>query len=177
MPPEVPPALHARGILSSRVLYFERDEEGRFTSAAQYERDSLTTANTHDMPTLEGYWRGRDLVIKREVGMIESADELRRLRAERQRERRELFRRLTAEGIISGDPEHVTGSELRAAVHAFLERTPASLVGFSLEDLVGELEPVNVPGVDGERFESWTRKLHVPLEELSSVATKEFDSR
>ena len=35
-----------------------------------------------------------------------------------------------------------------------------------LEDIVGELEPVNMPGVPQERFSSWTRRLAVPLEAL-----------
>ncbi|HZX64100.1 MAG TPA: 4-alpha-glucanotransferase, partial [Myxococcales bacterium] len=164
VPAEVPPALHARGVLSSRVLYFERDERGRFLRASEYERDSLTTANTHDMPTLEGFFRGRDIAIKREVGLIASDEEARRAREDRRREKRELFRRLASEGVLpeaGGEPE---ASQVRAAIHAFLERTPASLVGISLDDLLGEEEPVNVPGVAPDKFESWTRKLAEPVE-------------
>ncbi|MFL5379993.1 MAG: 4-alpha-glucanotransferase [Myxococcales bacterium] len=164
VPAEVPPALHARGVLSSRVLYFERDERGRFLRASEYERDSLTTANTHDMPTLEGFFRGRDIAIKREVGLIASDEEARRAREDRRREKRELFRRLASEGVLpeaGGEPE---ASQVRAAIHAFLERTPASLVGISLDDLLGEEEPVNVPGVAPDKFESWTRKLGEPVE-------------
>jgi 4-alpha-glucanotransferase len=164
VPAEVPPVLHARGVLSSRVLYFERDSSGRFSRASEYERESLTTANTHDMPTLEGFFRGRDIDIKREVGLIASDEEEKRAREERRREKRELFRRLSNEGLLQapGEPDD---SQVRAAVHAFLERTPASLVGLALDDLLGEEEPVNVPGVTAEKFESWTRKLHQPVEQ------------
>jgi 4-alpha-glucanotransferase len=168
VPAEVPPALHARGVLSSRVLYFERDPSGRFSRASHYERESLTTANTHDMPTLEGFFRGRDIDIKRDVGLIASDEDAKRARNERRREKRELFRRLSKEGVLAqarGDPD---ASQVRTAVHAFLERTPASLVGIALDDLLGEEEPVNVPGVTPEKFESWTRKLHQPLERWTS---------
>ena len=170
VPAEVPPALHARGVLSSRVLYFERDEGGRFRDASGYERDSLTTANTHDMPTLEGFFRGRDIAIKREVGLIGSDEEARRACEERSREKKDLFRRLASEGVLAeatatSEPD---ASQVRAAVHAFLERTPASLVGISLDDLLGEVEPVNVPGVHPDKFESWTRKLREPVERWTS---------
>ncbi|MFL5445203.1 MAG: hypothetical protein ACJ78W_11855, partial [Myxococcales bacterium] len=73
-------------------------------------------------------------------------------------------RRLASEGVLpeaDGEPE---ASQVRAAIHAFLERTPASLVGISLDDLLGEEEPVNVPGVAPDKFESWTRKLGEPVE-------------
>ncbi|NUR19624.1 MAG: hypothetical protein HOQ12_08850 [Gemmatimonadaceae bacterium] len=51
-------------------------------------------------------------------------------------------------------------------MHEFLCRTPAALVGLSLDDVVGEAEPVNVPGVGADKFPSWTRRLSMPLEQL-----------
>jgi 4-alpha-glucanotransferase len=56
-------------------------------------------------------------------------------------------------------------------VTAFLCAAPAALVGLALDDLAGEREPVNLPGVPSERHPSWTRLLRVPLEELWQGAT------
>src|SRR3712207_9503922 len=66
VPPEVPPALAKWGILSSKVLYFERGEGGAFTPADRYAADALATANTHDMATLAGFWEGRDVELRAE---------------------------------------------------------------------------------------------------------------
>lgn len=165
VPPEVPEALRRWGVHSSRVFYFEREGDS-FRPAAAYEPMSLATANTHDMPTLAGFWRGRDIEVKREVGLIESDEAAGEQRRARVDERQAILDRLAAEGVLPEAREPAGGGELRGAVHAFLCRTPAAMVGLSLDDLVGEAEPVNVPGVPPDRFSSWTRKLSTPVEAL-----------
>lgn len=167
VPPEVPVGLARWGLLSSRVLYFARDARGELDHASTYPRMALATANTHDLPTLAGFWAGRDIAIRREVGAITSVRGARTAHAERERERAALLRRLRADALIADDgmapPDALT---IRAATHAFLRRTPSWLAGLALDDLVGETEPVNVPGVGPDRFASWTRRLRTPLEAL-----------
>lgn len=165
VPPEVGPALRRRGILSSRVLYFEQ-EEGRFRAAADYEPASLATANTHDMAPLAGFWSGRDIELRREVGELADEETVARARRDREAAKRALLERLAEEGLLPSAEEPRSGAELRGAVHEFLCRTPAAMVGLNLDDLVGEADPVNLPGVPADRHASWTRKLEVPVERL-----------
>ena len=165
VPPEVPPALRRRGILSSRVFYFEQ-EGGRFRPAAEYEPAALATANTHDMPPLAGFWSGRDIELRRQAGELESDEAVERAREERERMKRAMLERLAADGLLASPGEPAGGAELRGAVHEFLCRTPSVMVGLNLDDLVGEAEPVNLPGVSFERYPSWTRKLEIPVEAL-----------
>jgi 4-alpha-glucanotransferase len=166
VPPEVPPVLRRWGVLSSRVFYFEREGD-EFRPAAEYEPMSLATANTHDMATLAGFWRGRDIEVKREVGVIPSDEAAEEQRQAREHERRAILERLATEGVLPSAEEPESGAALRGAVHEFLSRTPAALVGVSLDDLLGEAEPVNVPGVGPSEFSAWTRKLSAPIEELA----------
>ncbi|HEX8831029.1 MAG TPA: 4-alpha-glucanotransferase, partial [Longimicrobium sp.] len=166
VPPEVPPVLRRWGVLSSRVFYFEREGD-EFRPAAEYEPMSLATANTHDMATLAGFWRGRDIEVKREVGVIPSDQAAEEQRQAREHERQAILERLASEGVLPSAEEPESGAALRGAVHEFLSRTPAALVGVSLDDLLGEAEPVNVPGVPPSEFSAWTRKLAVGIEELA----------
>ena len=177
VPDDVPPAMRRWRLLSSKVLYFERGEHGSFRPSSSYDENALATANTHDMPTLEGFWRGRDIELRRKVGLIESDQDADNARADREGEKRALLETLTGEGVLPhdvanelarGDASSGARATLRGAVHEFLCRTPSVLVGLSLDDIAGEGEPVNVPGVGHDRFPSWTRRLSMPIEELAT---------
>lgn len=169
VPDEVPPKLAKWGVLSSRVLYFERDwhGDGGFKPARAYPALSLATANTHDMPTLAGFWSERDITIRRQVGLIADDAEEARARAERDRERGALVRLLDAEHLLPGGTVR-SSAELRAAVHGFLWSTPAQLVGLALDDLAGEIDAVNVPGVGSDKYPCWTRKMRADLETITT---------
>lgn len=189
VPPDVPPALAKWGILSSKVMYFERGQRGAFRPAGSYPELALATANTHDMATLAGFWQGSDVELRREVGLVESDDALQRERENREVDRRELVRRLEADGVLpsgwarradtigairserwSGRGDELAAAQLRGAVHEFLGRSPAVLVGLSLDDLTGEVDAVNVPGIGPDRYPSWTRRMRTSLDELSTSA-------
>ncbi len=165
----VPRGLAARlarwGILSSRVLYFERRGSG-FRASKDYSPRALVTANTHDLAPLAGFLSGRDLRLRREVGQITSDEELQARQSERERDLAALRRRLVREGVLPDDDAALQQDQLASAVTAFLCRTPSPLVGLSLDDLVAETEPVNLPGVAANRHRSWTRRMRVPLEEI-----------
>ncbi|MEO7084064.1 MAG: 4-alpha-glucanotransferase, partial [Gemmatimonadaceae bacterium] len=150
------------------VLYFEREWDGRFKPSHAYPSLALATANTHDVPTLAGFWQGRDIETRVNVGILEAGDAAQHAHHERDRERGALLHLLASERILPHETAPAAPADLSGAVHAFLCRTPAELVGLSLDDLAGELDSVNVPGVGPDRHSSWTRKMRLPLEELAA---------
>jgi 4-alpha-glucanotransferase len=166
VPPEVPGTLEQWGVLGTRVLLFERESNGSYRPASAYSRLSLATADTHDMAPLAGFWLGRDIDIRRELGLMETDEQEGAAREQRERDRRSLLALLTANGSTEGPGVPANVAELSGAVHRFLCATPAVLVGISLDDLTGETEPVNVPGVSADRFPSWTRRMRTPIESL-----------
>lgn len=177
VPPDVPPALEARNILSSKVLYFERTGNGGFKPSSSYAPLALATPNTHDMPTLAGWWDGRDIKLRNDAGQLGTAGRgdkdpaVAKARREREAEKGALLRRLATEGFLPAAREPESNTELRAAVHSFLCRSPAALVGMSIDDIVGEKNPVNMPGVAPDSFPSWTRRLRIPVETLRDDTT------
>jgi 4-alpha-glucanotransferase len=158
-------ALLARwGVLSTRLLPFER-RGGWFRPAHHYSRRALVASGSHDLPPLAGFVAGRDLELRRRVGQIPDAAALEAARAQRERVVAGLYRRL---GVPRAEPGQggAAHAPLAAALVAFLSRTPAALVAFTLDDLVGESEPANLPGVPQERHPSWSRRMQVAVQEL-----------
>lgn len=162
VPPEVPSTLARWGVLSSKVMFFEREHDGAFRAPATYPELALATADTHDMAPIAGFWNGVDIDIRHSVGLIDDSalDDERRLRDQ---SRGQLSDRLSAEQILPSDvlPQQ---SELTGAVHAMMCRTPSALVGIALDDVAGERTPVNVPGVGQDKFLSWSRKMRDSIE-------------
>lgn len=168
LPEDLPRLLGQWGILSSRVLYFERESDGRFRQSASYPSRALVTATTHDHPPFRGFWTGRDLEIRRAVGDIESDERLRSAQAARDRDRHALLTRLAEDGLLHDAATAPSYPELCRATYAFLSRTPCRLLGVALDDLTGETEPVNLPGVGPDRYASWSRRIRESLEDLPS---------
>lgn len=163
---DVPPALQKWSVLSSKVLFFERESNGDFKASHTYPKLALATANTHDMPTITGFWEARDIDVRRALGVLTTEEEADWARIDRERERHALLELLAREGIIANAWTPISPAELRAAVYAFLWRTPAALAGIALDDLAGEIEQVNVPGVGPDKYSSWTRKMRRALETI-----------
>jgi 4-alpha-glucanotransferase len=163
VPPEVPRILSDWRILGTRVLYFERQSDGGFRHANEYPVESLTTADTHDQVPLAGFLAGRDIDIRLQTGMTDD-DAAGKARANHTLERRALAEMVRASGVEL-DPE-AGDDALREAVLIALCRSPAALVAITLEDLTGETEPVNVPGVGEDAFPNWSRRLSRTVGEL-----------
>src|SRR5439155_25779688 len=113
-----------------------------------------------------GFWDGRDVELRAKVGLIENDEAAVRARDERERDKGALLERLAGDGVLPAAGAPREPAELRGAIHEFLCRTPAALVGLALDDLVGEADAVNLPGVGPDRHPSWTRKMSLTVAEM-----------
>ena len=158
------------GILSYRVLFFERQHSGDFKAPAEYPADALVTAATHDLPTLAGYWEGRDLALRQELDLFPSEEARQAQVFARAQDRARLLLALERAGLLpegaSVDPQslpQMTNALLRQ-LQAFLARSPARVLVVQLEDVLGVRDQVNLPGTTGE-YPNWRHKLPLALEQ------------
>lgn len=155
--PGVREALRARGVLGTSVLWFERDwdGDGRPLPPDRWRADCLATATTHDLPSTAARLTGDHVELRHRLGLLtRSLDEE---RAEAAADTGEWRAYLTRLGLLTGaDGGPGTPAEEAEvqAVHRFLLRTPARLVGVWLPDAVGDRRPQNLPGT-WDQYPNW----------------------
>jgi (1->4)-alpha-D-glucan 1-alpha-D-glucosylmutase len=171
VPDEVRRELAPVSVLSTRLLWFTREADGRFSPPADYPRQSVVATSTHDLPTLAGWWGGDDIRLRTELGLFAEDTQGDRQIAERARDRGLLLEALRdhgllPEGIDPAEPPDQLTVGLTAAVHRFLARGPAMLALFQFEDVLGQTAQANLPGTT-DQHPNWRRRLSVAVEGLA----------
>jgi 4-alpha-glucanotransferase len=146
------------GVWTYRVTMFERWPNGDFKPPSDYPADALAAFNTHDLPTYRGWITGRDLEIRRGIGIDPGEDDGGRARA-----RDALLRQLQP----YAGPNDLTNF---AAAAGFLAATPSRLVMVAIDDLLDLDEHTNIPGTVDE-YPNWRRVLPVAVEHWNGQPT------
>lgn len=166
-------------MLSYRLLYFERNyPDPSFLSPEHYPEMALCAVTTHDLPTIYGWWTGRDIDLKKRLGIFPDESAWQRSISERERDKSLLINALLSQGLIpdAHSPIHpFTHSpyldkmtpELCLAIYEYLARTPCKVVAVSLDDVIGTLDQQNMPGIT-DSYPSWMQKTSITLEQMLS---------
>ncbi|WP_105975253.1 4-alpha-glucanotransferase [Streptomyces geranii] len=176
--PGVRETLHERGVLGTSVLWFERDwdGDGRPLSPDRWRADCLATATTHDLPPTAARLSGDHVELRDRLGLLTNpvAEE----RAAASADTGEWLTLLSRLGLLKGCSGGHSGEAEEAeiqAVHRYLLRTPARMIGVWLPDGVGDRRPQNLPGT-WDQYPNWRLPIAdaegrpVTLEELAGSA-------
>jgi 4-alpha-glucanotransferase len=169
VPDEIRRGMPEFGLYHYKVMLFEKIDD-RFRRPDEYTRSALATPTTHDLPTLRSFWEGRDIDLRRRLGLYPSAEIERDIVRERAHDRARLLmalRDLALNPAHPATPDEPFTAELVHAVHLYLARSSAVMVALQLDDLLCMLDPVNVPGT-GSEYPNWQRKLTVDIEDVAA---------
>jgi glycogen operon protein len=156
----------AANILSYRVLFFEKTEDGTtFLPPDAYPSAALAVVASHDLPTLRAWLDGSDITLRVTIGAIDESEAAKQ-RIARETDRVALVSALAREGLLR-PTESPDDDAFVATAHAFLARSGAVLVMAQLDDIAGETDPVNVPTTTNE-YPNWRRRISVSLEDLAT---------
>lgn len=168
VPPEVRHTLAHRRVLSWKVIYFERDGDVH-RRPEKFPADSIATINTHDLPTLSGYWTYRDIELRDELRITLSEEKSREARQERSKALAALWQLLIDEGLAGAGKARPSGYSwnVHEAFHRLLARSSSRLVLLSLHDLLVDSRQPNLPGTVDE-YPNWSLRYTASVEEIST---------
>ncbi|MFD4760129.1 4-alpha-glucanotransferase [Streptomyces sp. NPDC058439] len=170
--PGVREALARRGVLGTSVLWFERDwaGTGRPLPPEEWREGCLATVTTHDLPSTAARLTGDHVTLRHRLGLLTRslAEELTADVADTT----EWLAYLSRLGLLPEGEDDEEGAV--RAVHGFLLRTPARMVGVWLPDTLGDRRPQNLPGT-WDQYPNWRLPVAgaegypVTLEELAAA--------
>jgi 4-alpha-glucanotransferase len=141
--------LHERGMLSTRLLWFEDRPPEHYPDAA------LAAVTTHDLATIPGLWTGADLQAQRDLDLHPNEPSI--------HAQRDRLRDLA--GVDDGAPV----DDVVVATYRRLADAPSRIVTATLDDALGVEERPNQPGTVDE-WPNWRLALPVPFEAITDDA-------
>src|SRR6476469_1568547 len=166
VPDAVTEAMHERGVLSSSVLYFERDYDAPnepLLAPKDWPVDAMASISTHDLPTTAGFLRGENARIRAELGQVEDTDAEYARAAEA---KIEMLVALSEHGLLPADPSE---QDLVVALHRLLATAASRLLLTSPQDALGDPRQPNLPGTVDE-YPNWRIPLPFSVDELLADA-------
>jgi 4-alpha-glucanotransferase len=155
---EVTKTMHERGLLSSAVLWFQRDWDAPdqpFIRPQEWESATMASISTHDLPTVSGWLAAEHVRVRAELGLLDGPPEREYEAAKKEHEA--LRALLLREGIPVDD--------LVVALHALLASAASRLVLTSPADVLGERRQPNLPGTI-DQYPNWRIPLPVTVDEF-----------
>lgn len=140
------------GLWSCQVMLFERSPSGEFLPPETYRKEAVVSFATHDLPTFAGWQEARDLRVRQAIAVTPGET---------------LEERQSAIAALRRALNRSDGSIDFAAVAGFLAQAPSRLLIASLEDLLGVVDQVNLPGTT-DTHPNWRRRLPVSLADLAA---------
>lgn len=151
--------LDKAGISGLRVMWFERS--GRhFNPPSTWTKTAVAMTTTHDLPTVSGWWQGKDIEWRVKLGM--GGDSL----AKRETDREELWEAFKNSGVTDAPiPAPDEGSKVADAACGYLGLASCTLALLPIEDALAKPEQPNLPGT-ADQYPNWRWRLPATADEL-----------
>jgi len=155
--PEVRARLAQAEVLGYRLLWFERGKDGDFLPPEQYPQNAAVSTTTHDLPTLAGFFTGRDIEARKDAGLVDDQE------YQEQKSAREAdIVNMNTALETAGFPGDGLG---------FVLATPSTFAIVNQEDLTGEEYQQNLPASTWQ-YPNWRRKMKVAVEEFGTLTDR-----
>lgn len=152
--------LMKRKISSWKVFYFEKNESG-FKPAETYPEEALCSITTHDLPTFKGFWKGRDIELRKAFSIFDETTYKKAIE-KRIKEREQILSLLETNQLLD---DRDNFENILLSVINFLSQTKSKYLLLYPEDILMIEEQTNFPGTTTEH-PNWQRKLPLSVDEF-----------
>lgn len=156
-------SLENKGILAYNIFYFEY-ENGESKPLKDYPYQAMTTLSTHDLPTVQGYWKTYDFELGQRFGVYPNPEVLDMLKKARHDNKLAIRKAVEATQYLEPDYMGITQT-FNHQLQLYVAETNSVLFGTQPEDWLHMLEPVNIPGTSNE-YPNWRRKLSRTIDDI-----------
>lgn len=161
-------SLRRYNMLSYRLLYFERRyPDPSFLMPDEYPEMAICAANTHDLPTIWGFWYLKDIELRHSLGMFNTEEDYKRAILDRQRDKSFLVDALKRADLLPMDftmPQDLD-EDIILSIYGFIAKSKSLLMSVSLDDIMGTMNQQNMPGTVDE-YPCWVQKTPKKIETL-----------
>lgn len=169
VPKEIVQKLHRARVLSYKIFYFEVDQD-QSRALQNYPYQSMATLSTHDLPTINGYWKGYDFELGERFGIYPDTQVVNLLKYQRIQTKEKILRRLKEERVkidegINTSINSVITKDFNHNLQQYVAKVNSALFGLQPEDWLNMTEPVNIPGTSTQ-YPNWRRKLSNTIQEI-----------
>jgi len=164
VPDEVRNLMSRTGLLSTRLMMFEKGWDGTYKPPHEYPVLAVSSFGSHDTPTFDGFWSGRDLDWRSRMGTFSSEADREMALQQRERDKLLLVENLESNACTVPDELDNPSGELATSVYGCLAKSTSAIVMISAEDLIGSCEAPNIPGTI-DQHPNWRRRLSLSLED------------
>jgi 4-alpha-glucanotransferase len=145
------------GIDGMRVLWFERDDDGKFRPPSAWSVEAAAMTTTHDLPTVAGWWRDVDVETRYRVVPASRPDGESQEKKQRAADRRLIWDAFSSADVAKGAAVAASTDGVVDAAIRFVGETPSELALVPLEDMLGLADQPNLPGTTTEH-PNWRRR-------------------
>jgi (1->4)-alpha-D-glucan 1-alpha-D-glucosylmutase len=160
-------------VFSYRLVMHEKEGSHRYKTPKAYPIHALVSIGTHDLPSLQAYWQGKDITLRHELNLLPTPEHHHTEWADRPLLRQALLDALIHHGLMPEGYSHDQADypaeaplpeALVVALHRFMAQTPCQLKVVGLEDALGLAWQINLPGTV-DQHPNWRQRLPIPLQE------------
>ena len=162
-------------ILSNKILFRQKDKDGKFLQIDKYPYLSLCQVSTHDQATSYGFWLNEDININNACHLFPKQSQYKNNLKERDNERKDIFHIMKKTSSFYNNKDSFKNCldgktvpfNLEYSFNIYGAKTESAIFQVKMADIYQQIEMENVPSTVDE-YPNWRIKYPILTEDIDT---------